>query len=96
MMQDLAVFNNSKTNKIIFLLSVIVSVIWGLGSTIDIYRFAVVGAIFEMLWLLVIISIPVLIILAARYWIKDKLNSRSLNLYSLLLVIITILFTIFK
>lgn len=96
MMQDLAVFINSKTNKIIFLLSIIIAVIWVLGKTINIYHFAVVGAIYEMLWLLMIVSIPVLTILATRYWIKDKFNFRSLNLYSLLLIITTILFTIFK
>ena len=73
----------------------VMAVIWVLGRTIDMYHFAVVGAIFEMLWLPIIVSIPVLTILATMYWIKDRFNFRSLNLYSLLLMIITILFTIF-
>jgi hypothetical protein len=79
-------FRNTKRSKIIFLLSMLVAVIWLLGRTINIYRFAVVGAIFEILWLPVLAAIPVLTIMALVAWVKEKFNYRSFNLYAILLI----------
>lgn len=89
------IFINTKKSKIIFLLSLLVSAIWVLGRSINIYQFAVVGAIFEMLWLPVLALIPILTVISIIFWIKDKLNFRSLNLYSFLIIVMTIMFTIF-
>jgi len=94
MTENTALFANSKKSKTIFLLIVLAGMIWILGKTINIYHFAAVAAIFEILWLPVIASILILTIMSLIYWIKDKFNFRSLNLYSLLLVVIVILFTI--
>jgi len=89
-----SLFLNTKKSKIIFMLSIIVSIIWVLGRTIDIYQFAVVGAIFEMLWLPVIFFIPILSVISIIFWIKDKLDFRSLNLYSFLIIAMAIIYTI--
>jgi hypothetical protein len=94
MTENISVFLNTKKSKIIFLLSIIVSAVWVLGSTINIYQWAVVGAIFEMLWLPVLALIPTLAVISIIFWIKDKLNFRSLNLYSFLIILLTLMFTI--
>lgn len=41
-------FQNSRTSKIVFLLSIIVSGYWWLGQAINVYSFALVGVIFEI------------------------------------------------
>ncbi len=96
MTENIALFINTKNNKIIFLLSILVSIIWILGRTINIYQFAPVGAIFEMLWFPVLASIPILTVISILFWIKDKFTFRSLNLYSFLIILMTIMFTILK
>jgi hypothetical protein len=95
MTKEISPFKNSKRSKIIFLLSLLVSIIWVLGKTINIYQLAIIGAIFELMWLPVLALTPILLIGSIIFWIKDKLNFKSLNLYSFLVILITILFTIF-
>lgn len=96
MTENISLFINTKKSKIIFLLSILVSIIWVLGRTINIYQFAVVGAIFEIFWLPILALIPILTVISITFWIKDKLNFRSLNLYSFLMIVMTIMFTIFN
>ncbi len=94
-MKDIAVFINSKPNKIILLLSILVFVIVVIGKTVNIYHYAVVGAVFEMLWFPVLALVAMLAFVSVLFWRKDRFNTGSLNLYSLLLVIMAILFTVF-
>lgn len=95
MTENIPLFINTKTNKIIFLLSIVASVIWVIGRTINVYHFVVVGAIFEMLWLPVMGLIIILTVSSLLFWIKDQFNFRSLNLYSFIIVLMTIIYTIF-
>ncbi|MFT6166382.1 MAG: hypothetical protein ACJAV5_000489 [Vicingaceae bacterium] len=43
--------SSSKTASIVFILSVLASAFWIMGQLVNVYHFAVVGAIFEILWL---------------------------------------------
>lgn len=96
MTEKISLFVNTEKSKIIFLLSILVSLFWVLGRSINIYQFALVGAIFEMLWLPVLALIPILAVISFIFWIKDKFTFRSLNLYSFLIILLTIMFTILK
>jgi|WetSurMetagenome_2_1015567.scaffolds.fasta_scaffold1211960_1 hypothetical protein len=87
--------SKSKRSRIVLLLSILVSVFWILGQTLDIYHNAFVGAVFEAAWLPVIAATFVLAILSVLYWVKDKFNVRSLYLYSLALIVLTISVTIY-
>lgn len=71
--------------KIVFALSLVTPVFWGLGMQMDVYRFAVVGAIFELLWLPMIGSVYGLPLLCLLLWIKEKWSLKSLYFYSLLI-----------
>ena len=95
MSEKITLFINTKISKIIFLVSIIASINWVLGRTINVYHFAVVGAIFEMLWLPVLALIFILPVASLIFWIKDKFNFRSLNLYSVLIILLTIMFSTF-
>lgn len=81
----------SKTPKIVFALSVLTSIYWCIGQLVDVYYFAVVGAIFEIMWLPMITSIFVLPILCLVYLAKEKFSLKSLHLYSFLILLATIL-----
>lgn len=75
-------------------MSMLVALLWLLGQTTNIYRFAVVGAIFEILWLPLLAALPTFAIMAFIFWVKDKFNYRSFNLYTILLIAAAILIPI--
>jgi len=96
MKENLTPFKNSRIGKIVFILSIIVPGYWWMGHVINVYSFAFVGAIFEILWLPVLLMLFVLPIISLILLIKEKVNFRSLYLYSLLIGFATILFMIFS
>ena len=87
-------FKNSRTSKIVLLLSIIVSAYWWLGQVINVYSFAVVGVIFEIFWLPVLALLFVLPIISMILLLKEKINIKSLYVYSTLLGVTTILIMI--
>jgi hypothetical protein len=88
-------YKNSGTNKIILFVSLITTGLWGLGRIINVYRFPVVGVIFEILWLPMLGIIFILPILSLIFWAKEKFNVRSYLLYSILIMVSAILITVF-
>lgn len=82
---------NSKTRKLVFFLSLFVALYWITGQFINIYRFAIADAIFEILWFPLVALTVVLPIYSLVFWAKEKFILRSVYLVSLLLVIATIL-----
>ena len=91
-------FKNSRTSKMVFLLSIIVSGYWWLGQVINVYSVALVGAIFEILWLPALVMLFVLPIISMILLLKEKVNVnvRSLYVYSILLGVATILIMLFN
>ncbi len=85
-------YKNSKTSTLIFILSIIASGFCWLEHVINVYNFAFVGAIFEMLWLPVLVFLFVLPIISLRMLVKEKIAVRSLYIYTILICIGTILF----
>ena len=84
-----------KTSKIILLLSIAIFTFWVLTKTINVYHFSFVGVIFEVLWLPILALTFVLPVMSIVYWWKEKFDLRSLNFYSVVLLIITIIAIIF-
>ncbi len=89
-------FKNSRTSKMVFLLSIIVSGYCWLGQVINLYSVALVGAIFEILWLPALVMLIVLPIISMILLLKEKVNVRSLYVYSILLGVATILIMLFN
>ena len=91
-------FKNSRTSKMVFLLSIIVSGYCWLGQVINLYSVALVGAIFEILWLPALVMLFVLPIISMILLLKEKVNVnvRSLYVYSILLGVATILIMLFN
>lgn len=87
-------FQSSGTSKIVFILSILVSAFWFLVYVVDVYHFAITGAVFELLWLPMIVIIFVLPVLSLVLLAKEKFNIRSLYLYSLIIIAIVVLYMI--
>ena len=96
MKEDLVEINNKLMSIIVFILSILVSVFWCIGNLINIYQFAVVGAIFELLWLPMIAMFIVLPIISLVYLVKEKFTVKSFYLYSILIIGVTFLWMNFK
>jgi len=90
-----AAFENSRNNKIIFIVSLLVSSFWLLGNNINVYYYALAGAIIEILWLPMVALLFLLPIVSLIFFWKDKFNLGSLALYSAFVMIMTILVIIF-
>lgn len=80
-------FHNSRNNKILFILSIATALYWFTGKFLNVYYFAFTGAVFELLWLFMLASVLILPIVSVLFFARDKLNLRSLALYSLLLIL---------
>jgi hypothetical protein len=96
MKESLTPFKHSSTSKIVFLLSIIVCGYWWLGKIINVYRLALVGAIFEILWLPTLALLFVLPIISLISLVKDKFTIKSLYIYSMLICITTILCMVYS
>ena len=96
MIENLTAVKNSGTSKIVLLLSVLASGFWWLASSIDVYRYAFTGAIFELLSLTTLALLFSLPIISLIFLVKEKVYARTYYLVSLLIVIPTILFMLFS
>ncbi len=81
--------NNTENQKITFfkillLTSIITFLIWVVGQNSDVYRYALVGVIFEILWLPMLAIILVIPLVSFYNWYKDKFKTTSRFLYLLL------------
>lgn len=92
----MTIINKLIRPKEVFILSILTSVFWCVGTHVNVYYFAVVGGIFEFLWLPMIVLLFVLPILSFFFFVKEKFNLKSLYLYSFLIVLATILFMTLK
>ncbi|RAR48582.1 hypothetical protein B0I10_105195 [Flavobacterium lacus] len=75
--------------RVILLGYVITMIFWILVQNLDVYRFAIVGALYEILWLPMLATIILLPSAAFYFWYKDKFNINSIFFYLLLVFVFT-------
>ncbi len=90
MLQDSEAKKNIKAGKVIFILSICVLLFICFASFFDVYHFALVGAMYEILWLPMIAMIFILPVLAFIFWRKDKFRFRSVYPMVILMFIVVI------
>jgi len=90
-----APFKNSGSNKALFILSIITVLFWLAGKSLNIYSIAFFGAVFELLWLPMIIAVFIGPVLSIILFVKDKYNPKSLAFYTAILQFITLFILIF-
>jgi len=95
-MEKIAVpYKNSLLSKILFASGILVFLFWLAGRFLDVYRVAVVGAIFEMVWLIMLLMLFVLPVISLIFLIKEKFNYRSFYLYTIIITATNILLLFF-
>ena len=72
------------------MLSIGVSIFWILGNVFNIYKSAIVGAIFEIIWLPVIVLTGAILVISVVKWAREKFDIRSLYLYSFLIIVLVL------
>lgn len=89
MLMDTAGNKNIRTGKIMFAMSIFILLLIIYASLFNVYHFALIGAVFELLWLPLIGMVFILPVTAFIYWIKDKFRLRSVYPIILLACIIS-------
>jgi hypothetical protein len=87
----LSVINKSGLGKGIFLLTLGASIFWIFTKFVPIYENKIIGAVFEMLWLPVVIILFILPILSFLLWAGEKFRVKSVHLFSIILAALAIL-----
>lgn len=77
-------------SKITLILTLAITVFWLLVHTADPYRFAVVGAFYEILWLPGLLLLHLLPVFSLVMLIREKFSFRSLYFYALLISLMTL------
>ena len=85
----------SKIQKILLIASLAVIVFWVSTFFINVYRFALVGVFYEILWLPMLMLLFALPVLAVVFWVKERFKIRSLYLLIILMMVSLILTLIF-
>ena len=78
--------------KLLFALSISMLIYWLLCNTIDVYKYAILGVIYEIIWFPMLVMLFVLPIINTYSMLKTK--NMPIHYFSLLLNIIT-LFIVF-
>ncbi len=87
----ISVLNNSRLGKGIFLLTLGASVFWIITKLVPIYENKIVGAVYEMLWLPVVIILFILPLFSFLLWAGEKFTLKSAHLLSIVLAALAIL-----
>lgn len=88
-------FKNSGINQGLFILSIGTILYWLTAKTINVYNYAFIGALFELLWLPMIASVFIGPVFSIILIVKDKYNPGSLALYAAVLQIVALYILIF-
>jgi hypothetical protein len=89
-------FRNSLRAKNTFIFSVVVFLFWVLINKVATSELVLVGVILELLWMPMCLSLLIIPILSYLAWKKEQYHANSLHLYSILMVILTILWVMIR
>jgi len=95
MREGLSSFKNSALNKALFSVSIITILYWWTAKSLNVYKYAFLGAIFELLWLVMIAAVFIGPVFSILLFLRDRYNPRSLVLYSFLCQIVALCILLF-
>ena len=82
---------NEKLSYWLFFAAVFTFIYWLVSKKIDVYEYAFVGAIFELLWLAMLASVFIIPLISIAIIITQPTSIKLLAIYSLLISIGTLL-----
>ncbi len=84
-----------KQSKILLYISCFILVYWFLTKLIDLYDYAIIGAIYELTALIFLFATFLMPILALVFWIKSKFSTKIKIISPVIISIISILVMIY-
>ncbi|WP_338732014.1 hypothetical protein [Mangrovimonas cancribranchiae] len=84
-----------KQNKILLYISCFILAYWFMTKLVNLYDYAVIGAIYELTAIIIVISTFLMPILALIFWIKSKFSTNIKILSPIIISIISILIMIY-
>ena len=82
---------NETLSHWLFFAAIFTFIFWLVSKKINIYKYAFVGAIFELLWLAMLASVFIIPLISIAVIITQPISIKSLAIYSLLISIGTLL-----
>jgi hypothetical protein len=95
MSPDSDFIKNTSLWKIFLTLSILAFFFWLSGYIFNIYKFALIGAVFEIVWLPMLAILFFLPVAAFIFWRRDKFVIRSYFLSSITISVITMALLLF-
>jgi hypothetical protein len=95
MREGIILFKNSAINKALFVVSIITILYWWTAKSLNVYKYAFFGAVFELLWLLMIAAVFIGPVFSIFLFVRDKYNLRSMALYAFVFQIVALYILIF-
>lgn len=87
---------HSRMKGLLFIIvTLLVSQFWILSSTINVYKYAIVGVLFELLWLPMLLFLFIIPIVSLFFWSKNKWRLKTVYPFCILAMIIIALFVFF-
>jgi hypothetical protein len=83
--------SSTKSQRIVFFLCLFNAIFWLIVQWVDVYKWKITGAIYELMALFMLFLFAVLFILSVVQWVKQKASIRSLSLLSLAVLLITVI-----
>src|SRR5215203_749917 len=84
----------SKKSMVTLAITIVVSLYWFLSLLINVYSYRVVGAVYELLWIGMVIGVFGMPVFSFIYWAKTKFDLRSLYFYSFIISTVSVLFLV--
>ena len=91
MSRDSWIAYSVKKPTIIFVLCLVVALFYYVGNSINVYKFAWLGAVFEILSIPMLIALFALPVFSFVLLVKNKFKPASLYLYSFIISLVTLL-----
>lgn len=88
-------FNRPGINKLMFISGLFALLFCFLTKSWNVYNYSITGAVFELLWLPVMIIVFIGPIFSISLFFKDNYNPRSLALYAAILQLTAMMILIF-
>ncbi len=82
---------NEKLSYWLFFAAVFTFIFWLISKKINVYEYAFVGGIFELLWLAMVVAVFIIPLISIAKIITEPLSIKSIAIYSLLISIGTLL-----
>ena len=82
---------HTKQSKLIFGISALILILIVVFKAIDIYKYAFIGAVFEMLWLFIIAGVFIIPIVTVWGLFKNGCNFKSFYFFAIVISVVSLI-----